>query len=232
MSTPQYCPGCGNRCSLSSPSCSTGEAYGRTLRQARHKAATAKTEETAAHALSQAAPRPVPEVSAPVHPSPRGTPPRRPKAPASAPVSNAPRSAPEAPQALYDALSREDRLALQLHQLSRRMARNQPREKSGQGRILALLEQRGETSQRELMALTGVRSSSLSELLGKLEGAGLIQRTPCPSDLRTTLVSLTPAGRQKAAGSRTAARRSPFQALDAAEQAQLLALLEKLNRPD
>ena len=60
------------------------------------------------------------------------------------------------------------------------------------------------------MALTGVRSSSLSELLGKLEGAGLIQRTPCPSDLRTTLVSLTPAGRQKAAGSRTAARRSPF----------------------
>lgn len=232
MSTPQYCPGCGNRCSLSSPSCSTGEAYGRTLRQARHKAAPAKTEETAAHALSQAAPRPAPEVSAPVHSSPRGTPPRRPKAPASAPVSNAPRSAPEAPQALYDALPREDRLALQLHQLSRRMARNQPREKSGQGRILALLEQRGETSQRELMALTGVRSSSLSELLGKLEGAGLIQRTPCPSDLRTTLVSLTPAGRQKAAGSRTAARRSPFQALDAAEQAQLLALLEKLNRPD
>lgn len=232
MSTPQYCPGCGNRCSLSSPSCSTGEAYGRTLRQARHRAAPAKTEETAVHATSQAAPRPVPEVSAPVHPSPRGTPPRRPKAPASAPVSNAPRSAPEAPQALYDALSREDRLALQLHQLSRRMARNQPREKSGQGRILALLEQRGETSQRELMALTGVRSSSLSELLGKLEGAGLIQRTPCPSDLRTTLVSLTPAGRQKAAGSRTAARRSPFQALDAAEQAQLLALLEKLNRPD
>lgn len=225
MSTPQYCPGCGNRCSLSSPSCSTGEAYLRTLRQARHRAAAAKTEETAAHALSQAAPRPV-------HPSPRGTPPRRPKAPASAPVSNAPRSAPEAPQALYDALSREDRLALQLHQLSRRMARNQPREKSGQGHILALLEQRGETSQRELMALTGVRSSSLSELLGKLEGAGLIQRTPCPSDLRTTLVSLTPAGRQKAAGSRTAARRSPFQALDAAEQAQLLALLEKLNRPD
>lgn len=198
MSTPQYCPGCGNRCSLSSPSCSTGEAYVRTLRQARHRAAPAKTEETAVHATSQAAPRP----------------------------------APEAPQALYDALPREDRLALQLHQLSRRMARNQPREKSGQGRILALLEQRGETSQRELMALTGVRSSSLSELLGKLEGAGLIQRTPCPSDLRTTLVSLTPAGRQKAAGSRTAARRSPFQALDAAEQAQLLALLEKLNRPD
>lgn len=231
MSTPQYCPGCGNRCSLSSPSCSTGEAYGRTLRQARHRAAPAKTEETAVHATSQAAPRPVPETS-PVHSSARGTPPRRPKAPASAPVSNAPRSAPEAPQALYDALSREDRLALQLHQLSRRMARNQPREKSGQGRILALLEQRGETSQRELMALTGVRSSSLSELLGKLEGAGLIQRTPCPSDLRTTLVSLTPAGRQKAAGSRTAARRSPFQALDAAEQAQLLALLEKLNRPD
>lgn len=231
MSTPQYCPGCGNRCSLSSPSCSTGEAYGRTLRQARQRAAAAKTEETAVHATSQAAPRPAPETS-PVHPSPRGTPPRRPKAPASAPVSNAPRSAPEAPQALYDALPREDRLALQLHQLSRRMARNQPREKSGQGRILALLEQRGETSQRELMALTGVRSSSLSELLGKLEGAGLIQRTPCPSDLRTTLVSLTPAGRQKAAGSRTAARRSPFQALDAAEQAQLLALLEKLNRPD
>ena len=72
MSTHQYCPGCGNRCSLSSPSCSTGEAYLRTLRQARHRAAPAKTEETAVHATSQAAPRPAPETS-PVHPSPRGT---------------------------------------------------------------------------------------------------------------------------------------------------------------
>ena len=34
MSHPQHCPGCGNRCSLDAPSCTTGERYARSLRAA------------------------------------------------------------------------------------------------------------------------------------------------------------------------------------------------------
>lgn len=242
MSTPQHCPGCGNRCSLSSPSCSTGEAYLRAFRQARRKKQTSAPAEPAPPAPVPAAPQgaghaPAPSVQA-AEPSPRrpssgSAPKTRKPASAAAPsgrrASARSRSGPELAQADYLALPLEDRLALQLHRLARLLARNQPREKSGQGRILALLAQRGAVTQRELLALTGIRSSSLSELLGKLEGARLIARAPCPTDRRTTLVSLTEQGRRKLAQDGSAPRPDPFQRLDAAQRAELLALLEALN---
>ena len=59
------------------------------------------------------------------------------------------------------------------------------------------------------MALAGIRSSSLSELLGKLEGAGLVVRSACPTDRRTTLVTLTEQGRRQAAQSRTGTQADP-----------------------
>lgn len=264
MSTPQYCPGCGNRCSLDSPSCSTGEAYLRALRQAKKKQ---RTSQAASPAQDRQAPATVPPISQPEKPaaptgpaqdtfSPRavsrapargsqvnrttgkstgtspGTSDARPRADASGTSKKAPGSRPTspAPEESYGSLSRGDKLAFQLHSLSRRMAQNQPREKAGQSRILALLAQRGELTQRQLVALAGIRSSSLSELLGKLERAGLIQRSPCPTDRRTTLVALTEQGRQQATQSQAAGNTDPFQALSSQEQQQLLSLLEKLNQ--
>lgn len=249
MSTPQFCPGCGNRCSLDSPSCSTGEAYLRSLRQARKKKAAAK----AAAASPQTAPAtvppaidPVPVSSAPesapkavrkAAPAQSGAGPRARKSGArTAPAKSAgkrsasPRPVAPTPAEVYASLSQQDRLAYQMRSLARRMAQNQPREKSGQGRILSLLDQRGELTQRQLTALAGIRSSSLSELLGKLEGAGLVVRSACPTDHRTTLVSLTEQGRRQARQNRTQAESDPFGALSQQEQGQLLSLLEKLNR--
>ena len=80
MSTPQYCPGCGNRCSLDSPSCSTGEAYLRSLRQARKKKA-AQASETApvpgqpavAPVSAPPAPEPAPKTVSKASPGKSGT---------------------------------------------------------------------------------------------------------------------------------------------------------------
>ena len=246
MSMPQHCPGCGNRCSLDSPSCSTGEAYLRSLRQAKKKKqAAAQTAPTVS-----APPSEIPEPKQPIpakaagdqatpataprptenKPAPKPRSPKTSSRPASGSSRKAKAQPGAAPEEVYASLSQGDKLAYQLRSLSRRMAQNQPREKSGQGRILVLLAQRGELTQRQLLALAGIRSSSLSELLGKLTAAGLVQREVCPSDHRTTVVSLTDRGRQKAAQSQAATGSAdPFQALSSQEREQLLSLLEKLN---
>lgn len=246
MSTPQHCPGCGNRCSLDSPSCSTGEAYLRSLRQAKKKKQAAAQAAPAVSVQPSETPEPKQPIPAKVQrdqmapaathrpaadkPAPN---PRRPKTssrPASGPNRKAKAQLAAALEEVYASLSQGDKLAYQMRSLSRRMAQNQPREKSGQARILALLAQRGALTQRQLLALAGIRSSSLSELLGKLTAAGLVQREVCPTDHRTTVVSLTAQGKQKAARNQAADSPDPFQALSPQEQQLLLSLLEKLNQ--
>lgn len=64
----------------------------------------------------------------------------------------------------------------------------------GQGRVLALLKAKPQTSQRELSYLLDMRPQSLSELLGKLEGKGYVTRSKSAEDARVTLVTLTDAG--------------------------------------
>lgn len=63
-----------------------------------------------------------------------------------------------------------------------------------QGRVLALLRERGPASQRLLMENMGVRSGSLSELLAKLERQGLIERTRDEEDKRGFIIALTAHG--------------------------------------
>lgn len=246
MSMPQHCPGCGNRCSLDSPSCSTGEAYLRSLRQAKKKKQAAAQAAPAVSAPPSGTPepkQPIPAKAGGDQPAPAAAPrptenkptpkPRSsktPRRPASGAVRKTKAQPAAAPEEVYASLSQEDKLAYQMRSLSRRMAQNQPREKSGQARILALLAQRGELTQRQLLALAGIRSSSLSELLGKLTAAGLVQREVCPTDHRTTVVSLTDQGSRKAAQSQAADSPDPFQALSPQEREQLLSLLEKLNQ--
>lgn len=64
----------------------------------------------------------------------------------------------------------------------------------GQGRVLALLKNRPETSQRELSYLLDMRQQSLSELLAKLEDKGYITRSKSETDGRVTVVRLTEEG--------------------------------------
>lgn len=104
--------------------------------------------------------------------------------------------------------------------------------KCSQDRILMLLDRHGTVTQRELMDMTGVQSGSMSEVLGKIEEAGLLRRVKNESDKRNVDVMLTEAGREEAA--RVRQRRAELEAIlfetfREEEKLQLLALLKKLK---
>lgn len=99
---------------------------------------------------------------------------------------------------------------------------------SGQGRVLRLLSMRSPVAQKELAYVLGIRSQSLAELLAKLEEKGLVSREPDPADRRTSIVTLTDAGRAEARAQEDAGEFDPFAALSDAERADLAALLDKL----
>lgn len=70
-------------------------------------------------------------------------------------------------------------------------------ERGGQSRALRLLPEQGSMTQRELTERLGIQPGSASELVGKLERAGLVARTPSQTDRRTADVALTEAGRAR-----------------------------------
>lgn len=72
--------------------------------------------------------------------------------------------------------------------------RHQTEGKGSQRRVLLHLRKHGPLSQREILDEMGVRASSLSELLSKLEGKGLIIKEKSETDKRNYNVSITPAG--------------------------------------
>ncbi len=103
--------------------------------------------------------------------------------------------------------------------------------RGGQSGVLSLLAQ-GPMTQRELTQRMGIQAGSASELLGKLEAAGLITRKESSEDRRTTDVALTEAGQARAQtenDGRPQRRQALFSALEPAEQETLLELLRKLR---
>ena len=101
----------------------------------------------------------------------------------------------------------------------------------GQDRVLTILKDEGEMTQRALTERLGIQPGSASEIIGKLEKAGYLIRTPGLEDRRTADVSLTEAGvkrAEEAAEKRQVQREELFAALTAEERESLLALMEKL----
>ncbi len=104
--------------------------------------------------------------------------------------------------------------------------------RGGQDRALRILGEGQSMTQRELTERLGIQPGSASELVGKLERAGYIRRTPSGTDRRTADIRLTEAGAARRAErgdlekSGTAAL---FTALTEEEKSTLLALLEKLH---
>ena len=90
----------------------------------------------------------------------------------------------------------------------------------------------GQMTQRALLEKTSTTSASLSEVLGKLEGEGLVERERSEHDKRQLVVRLTPAGALKAEQVIDGKKRfehDAFSVLDQRERANLLALLDKLR---
>ena len=102
----------------------------------------------------------------------------------------------------------------------------------GRGRIMGTLNDHGSMSQCRLAELLDIRPQSLSELLVKMEGDGLIARAQSPEDRRQIIVSLTEEGSARVAAFREMHRRHAeafLSPLTAEEKITLAALLKKLT---
>lgn len=97
---------------------------------------------------------------------------------------------------LYEKLSRLQWLMQRQH--TRHHAQRGPTgdPSRGQGRVLAMLRMQPEISTKDLSYLLGIRQQSLNELLGKLERAGYVTRTPSEADRRVMMVVLTDKGQE------------------------------------
>lgn len=104
--------------------------------------------------------------------------------------------------------------------------------RGSQKSILILLHDVKMITQRELTKRLGIQPGSASEVLTKLENAGLIMRTTSEEDRRTANITLTENGKQmadEAANQRTERHREMFSCLTENERTEFLALLEKIN---
>ena len=69
--------------------------------------------------------------------------------------------------------------------------------RASQMRVLHILEDCGEMTQRELQDRMRIQQGSLSELVKKLEDQSFITRTCSPTDRRQLLIRITEPGRQQ-----------------------------------
>lgn len=105
---------------------------------------------------------------------------------------------------------------------------------SGKAPILCLLAKQpaGEMSQQLLGMHFDLKPGSLSEILSKLECAGLIERSRNPKDRRQLTIRLTQDGWARAEADQAVRihfRERAFEALTAEEQDQLAEMLEKIR---
>lgn len=131
----------------------------------------------------------------------------------------------------YDILDKDNQLIWNFRDIAHTM-RQTSEGKGGQKRVLIILRESGSMTQKELTDRLGVQPGSVSEVLGKLEAAGLIRRVPNGTDRRTTDICLTEAGEvaaQEAYTQRRQRHQLMFSSLTDQEKDQLLLLLEKLN---
>lgn len=130
---------------------------------------------------------------------------------------------------------REDvngKLVINLRDISHTM-RDLSEGRGSQKRILILLLETGPITQRELTERLGIQPGSASEVISKLENAGLVTRTESEADRRTVDVALTEEGSrlaEEAKAQRAGRHGEMFSALSGEERAQLLGLLERVNQ--
>lgn len=205
----RHCPGCGKHCELTAPQCATGEAFAKTgvlpLDKGHCKHKHHHHGEFGGEGCGHG------------HHHEGGHECRRGGA-----VDG---------DAQAEPLTMEERLINNLHRLAHAL-RHGAESRGGQGRILLLLRKSGGLSQHELMELVDVRSGSLSEVLGKLEENGYILRMQNEVDRRRVDIALTDAGMEAAIAEERRIdenRTGLFGSLTEDEQAQLVALLEKLS---
>lgn len=103
--------------------------------------------------------------------------------------------------------------------------------KRGQAKVLRILSEQEQISQKQLQDSLDIKSGSLSELVRKMEAENLIVRQRDENDRRNYRIQITERGRVTAAENTKRLRAQEeilFNALSRAEQEQLYCLLSKL----
>lgn len=85
---------------------------------------------------------------------------------------------------------------------------------SGQNSCLVLLDGKEGMEQNELSTKLGIRATSLSELLTKLEKKGFVTRVPSSQNRRSFFVSITPDGHEEAENSKKLILEDGFRLLE------------------
>lgn len=131
----------------------------------------------------------------------------------------------------YESAEPHNKLVLNFWEIGNTMRRISEG-KGSQKRILMILLENGTMTQSELTEQIGIQPGSASEVLGKLETARLILRTPSETDRRTTDICLTASGKSAAKTAyeqRQVRHQQMFSGLSDEEKETLLQLLEKVN---
>lgn len=110
--------------------------------------------------------------------------------------------------------------------------RNHTEGKGSQRRVLFFLREHGPMTQRQILEEMGVRASSLSELLSKLEAKGYVKKEKSETDKRNYNVSITTEGIRaldEMHVKHQAAMSDLLSDLEPEERKQLAELLSKLH---
>ena len=130
----------------------------------------------------------------------------------------------------YLAADMNSRLIINLRDLGH-MMRMLYEGKASQKRILIILNETENITQKDLTNRLGIQPGSASEILSKMERAGWILRTQNEGDRRTTDICLTDSGRklaEEASVQRKERHEEMFSCLSEEEKQLLLSLLEKV----
>lgn len=131
----------------------------------------------------------------------------------------------------YDTLDMNNKLIVNLRDLGH-MLRFLFEGRGSQKRILIVLYENGVMRQSALTRWLGIRPGSASEVIGKLEHAGLVCRTPEKEDRRMINVELTEKGQiqaEQASRERRQRHDEMFSCLTEDEKKCFLELAEKLS---
>lgn len=131
----------------------------------------------------------------------------------------------------YDRLEIDEKLIVNLRDISHTL-RVRDDGRGSQKRILIILSKAICMTQRELTERIGVKPGTMSEVIGKLEAAGLVERETNPTDRRTVDITLTEDGRElalEAERERTRRHEEMLSCLTGEEKETLLEITEKLN---
>lgn len=131
----------------------------------------------------------------------------------------------------YHILDQDNKLIWNLRDMGQTI-RELAEGKGSQSRVLIILHEDGKITQKDLTERLGIQPGSASEVIIKLENAGLIARTQSEEDRRTSDLQLTEAGKLKAAEEfeqRKQRHVEMFSCLSDEDKADFLMLLEKVN---